>query len=102
MAGQHHQCNGHELRQTSENGEGQGGLACCSPWGHRESDTTGQLNNNKYYCVNWEKQFFYLMRNTGRRWNSRVRITEGKVKLLLIICFVQSVVLDAAIDTKAK
>ena len=69
--------------------------------GVAESDTTGQLKN-KYYCVNWEKQFFYLMRNTGRRWNSRVRITEGKVKLLLIICFVQSVVLDAAIDTKAK
>ena len=27
-------------------GEGQGGLACCSTWGHKESDTTGQLNNN--------------------------------------------------------
>ena len=32
---------------NSKDGEGQGGLACCSPWGHRESDTTGQLNNNK-------------------------------------------------------
>ena len=27
-------------------GEGQGGLVCCSPWGRKESDTTGQLNNN--------------------------------------------------------
>ena len=27
-------------------GDGQGGLACCSPWGWRESDTTEQLNNN--------------------------------------------------------
>ena len=26
-------------------GDGQGGLACCSPWGHKESDTTEQLNN---------------------------------------------------------
>ena len=45
MAGWQHRCNEHELGQT--HGEGQGGLACCSPWGHRESDTTGQLNNNK-------------------------------------------------------
>ena len=32
VAGWHHQCNGHELGQTSEDGEGQGGLACCSSW----------------------------------------------------------------------
>ena len=31
-AGWHHWCNGHELRQTSGDGEGQGGLVCCSPW----------------------------------------------------------------------
>ena len=46
MAGQHHRCNEHELGQTPGNGEGQGDLACCSPWGCKESDTTGQLNNN--------------------------------------------------------
>ena len=28
-------------------GEGQGSLACCCPWGHKESDTTERLNNNK-------------------------------------------------------
>ena len=32
--------------QTPEDGEGQGGLACCSPWGCKESDMTWQLNNN--------------------------------------------------------
>ena len=32
--------------QTPRDGEGQGSLACCSPWGHKESDTTEQLNNN--------------------------------------------------------
>ena len=37
---------GHELGQTLGHGEGQGGLACCSPWGLTESDMTGQLNNN--------------------------------------------------------
>ena len=35
MAGWHHQCNGHELGQTSGDGEGQRGLARFSPWGHR-------------------------------------------------------------------
>ena len=46
MAGWHHQCNGHELGQTLGNGEGQGGPVGCSPWGHKESDTTRWLNNN--------------------------------------------------------
>ena len=44
MAGWHHRCNGHELGQT--NSEGQRGLACYSPWGRKESDTTGRLNNS--------------------------------------------------------
>ena len=40
--------NGHELGQTSGDGEGQGGLLCCSLWGHKELDTTGRLNNSNY------------------------------------------------------
>ena len=40
MAGWHHRFNGCELGQTPGDGEGQGGLACCSPWGCKESDTT--------------------------------------------------------------
>ena len=35
MVGWHHRFNGHELGQTSADSEGQGGLACCSPWGHK-------------------------------------------------------------------
>ena len=46
MAVWHHRCNGHELEQTSGDGEGQGDLACCSPWDHKEQDMTVQLNNN--------------------------------------------------------
>ena len=34
MAGWHHRCNESELGQTLGDGEGQGGLACCSPWSH--------------------------------------------------------------------
>ena len=40
----HHLLNGHEFEQALGVGDGQGSLACCSPWGHQESDTTEQLN----------------------------------------------------------
>ena len=43
----HHRLNGHEFEQAPGDGEGQGGLACCSPWDHEESETTEGLNNNK-------------------------------------------------------
>ena len=35
MVGWHHRLNGHEFEQTLEDSEGQGSLACCSPWGRR-------------------------------------------------------------------
>ena len=44
MIGWHHQLNGHEFEQTLAVGDGQGGLACCSPWGHKELDMTEGLN----------------------------------------------------------
>ena len=39
MVGWHHQLNGHEFEKTPGDG-GQGSLACCSPWGHKEWDTS--------------------------------------------------------------
>ena len=39
--GWHHWLNGHEFEETPGVGDGQGGLACCSPWGPKELDTTG-------------------------------------------------------------
>ena len=47
MVGRHHWFNGHELGQILGNAEGQGSLECCSPWGHKELDTTWRLNNSK-------------------------------------------------------
>ena len=44
MVGWHHQLNGHEFEWTPGVGDGQGGLGCCSSWGHKESDTTERLN----------------------------------------------------------
>ena len=40
MVGWHHQLDGHEFEQASGVGDGQGSLACCSPWGRKELDTT--------------------------------------------------------------
>ena len=40
MAGWHHRLNGREFECTPGVGDGQGGLACCNSWGHKESDTT--------------------------------------------------------------
>ena len=40
MVGWHHRLYGHEFGQTPGVGDGQRGLACCSPWGHKELDTT--------------------------------------------------------------
>ena len=42
MVGWHHRLNGHEL--SSDVSDGQGGLACCYSWGHKESDMSERLN----------------------------------------------------------
>ena len=47
MVGWHHRLNGHEFQQAPGDCEGQGSLACCSPWGPKESDRNEGLNNNK-------------------------------------------------------
>ena len=44
MVGWHHQSDGHEFEWAPGAGDGQGSLACCSPWGSNESDMTEQLN----------------------------------------------------------
>ena len=50
-AGWHHRLDGHEFEWTPGVGDGQGGLACCSTWGCKESDTTEQLNWTE---LNWQ------------------------------------------------
>ena len=48
----HHRLDGREFGQTAGDSEGQGNMACCSPWGCKELDTAYQLNNNNIYvCV---------------------------------------------------
>ena len=42
----HHQLNGRECEQTPGDSDGQGSLACCGPWSHRDLDTTERVNKN--------------------------------------------------------
>ena len=51
MVGWHHGLDGHEFDQALGVGDGQGSLACYSPWGRKESDTTERLNWTKV----WQK-----------------------------------------------
>ena len=50
MVGWHHQLNGHGFGWTPGVGDGQGGLVCCGPWGHKELDTTERPNWTE---LNW-------------------------------------------------
>ena len=61
MVGWHHQLNGHEFEQAPGVGHGQGGLACCSPWGCKELDTTEWLNWIKVHG-----------KNSVRGWKDRI------------------------------
>ena len=53
MVGWHHQLDGHEFGQALGVGDGQGSLACCSPWGRKELDTTEWLNWTDSCVCNW-------------------------------------------------
>ena len=96
MAGWHHQCNGHELGQTSGDGEGQGSLMCCSPWRSEESDMTERLNNNNdkptaNIIFKDEKNFFPVRSQTGK---------GCQLSLLLFTIVLE--VLDTAIKKKEE
>ena len=47
MVGWHHRLSGREFEQTLGVGDGQGGLACCSPWGGKQSDVTERTNRTE-------------------------------------------------------
>ena len=53
MVGWHHRFGGHESEQAPGHGEGQGGLACCGPWGCKEfrHDLATEQQHMRTYCV---------------------------------------------------
>ena len=58
MAGWHHRFDGRESEWTPGDGDGQGGLACCDSWGHKESDTTEWLNWTEPHPTWYPVRFF--------------------------------------------
>ena len=81
MVGWHHRLNGHEFEQDPGDGEGQESLACCSPWGHKQSDTTEQLkNNNKHWSTarfsSWPQRMCSADRLQLRRTNSLINVLQ--------------------------
>ena len=53
MVGWHHRLDGHEFEHALGVADGQGSLACCSPWGHKEGDTTERLNWTEVEFSDW-------------------------------------------------
>ena len=68
MVGWHHRLNGHEFEQAPGVGDGQGSLACCSPWGHKESDTAERLTEHQ------TKEWFHI---PGRMEQNGVRFHQA-------------------------
>ena len=60
MVGWHHWLNRHEFELAPGDGERQGSLVCCHPWGHKESDMTERLNNNIYIYTYICKIYIYI------------------------------------------
>ena len=67
MVGWHYRLNGHEFEQTLGDGEGQGSLECCNPWGC--TDTTEQLNNNNGHLLHSKQN---LNSSTMAKYRSRI------------------------------
>ena len=68
MAGWHHWLNERESEWTPGAGDGQGGLACCDSWGHKESDTTERLNWTDTLQLACLRVDTVLYHRVGSRW----------------------------------
>ena len=79
MVGWHHQLNGHGFGWTPGVGDGQRGLVCCVSWGHKESDTTEQLNWTKVHPL------LFIIINFIKRVNITARVFYNPKKFKLKI-----------------
>ena len=70
MVGWHHRLNGHGFQWTPGVGDGQAGLACCSPWGCKETDTTERLNLMNINIIYYIAILHILISNNNKSVNS--------------------------------
>ena len=85
MVGWHHRLNGHEFEQALGVGDGQGSLACCSPWGRKELDMTERLNwtdmkKTIYICVCITELLCYTVEINRMLWLRYTSIKSVKKK----------------------
>ena len=107
MVRYHHQLNGHEFEQTPADSEGQGSLACCSPWGFKEPDTTERLITTRYTALFQENRgppslwsdcslfypvFSHMCKNEFSRHDSSTPFLSGAAitTATCVPCFTQS------------
>ena len=90
MAGWHHQLDGHEFEWTPGVVDGQGGLACCSSWGHKESDTIEGLNWTELnWCHQYQPQHLASFQS-GQLWAfdiCRLLVLHLPLHVFSILCF---------------
>ena len=98
MVGLHHQLDGHKFKWAPGFVDGQGSLACCSPWGHKELDTTEQLNWTDWYRVSYNLQivtdlplpfnldtsYFFFCLNVPARISNTMLNRSGRVGILVL------------------
>ena len=84
MVGWHRQLNEDEFEQIPGDGESQGSLVCCSPWGHKESDTTQGLKNNNKYILQILKCLLYdpLQKKFIDSWFKHILLFQDKMKMV--------------------
>ena len=74
MVGWHHRLNVHEFEQALGVGDGQGSLVCCSPWGHKELDTTESDSTELYPLqYSWASLVVQMVKNQPAMWETWVR-----------------------------
>ena len=84
MVGWDHQLDGHEFEQAAGVGDGQGSLACCSPWGHKESDTTELNLSTKPKELQYKEQITARQRLSLRRSAYRSPKPTGETKTRML------------------
>ena len=85
MAGWHHQLNRHDSEQALRVGDGQGSLACCSPWSCKELDMTEQMNWTELYHL-LALGSLHVFRSHWQSKFSKMWLKKKKVKLALLAC----------------
>ena len=75
----HHQLNGHAFGYTPVVGDGQGGLVCCGSWGHKESDTTEQLNRTELA----RKQLIWILWSETAEFDVVILLSEAWIPKML-------------------